>query len=53
MDTGKSFQVEGGDVFEIQVFWNFGEGQTRGKRRSNEIRWLLLFQVSTIDGLLQ
>ena len=38
--------MERGDVSEVQDFWNFDEGQTGGKWRSNEIRRFLLFQVS-------
>ena len=38
-------QVARGDVPEVQVFWKVAEGQTRTKRRSDALRWLLLLQV--------
>ena len=43
--------MERSDVSEVQVDWIFDEGQTRGKRRSNEIRRFLLLQVCNRNRL--
>ena len=39
-------QMERSDVSEVQDFWKTDEGQAGGERRSNEIRRVLMLQVS-------
>ena len=40
-------QMERSDVSEVQNFWKTDEGEAGGKRKSNEIRRFLMFQVGS------